>query len=94
MQEILLLIVIALALFYIPRLRTRKTAAPEVVPMPALTGWIRLAILVTFLWITVVAAIIKPWNNNIFPYLSIGVAPPFLFWGLVWVYSGYKKYRR
>ncbi|MHB8829574.1 MAG: hypothetical protein ACYC6Q_08630 [Syntrophales bacterium] len=94
MQEILVLIVIALALFYIPRLRAGKTVARETARMPALAGWMRLAILVTFLWIAGAAAVIKPWNENFLSFLYAGIAPAFIFWGFVWVIAGYKKYRR
>ncbi len=96
MQEIVLLIVIALALFYIPRLRAGKTAARrQIEATPPLTGLMRLAILITVLWVAGTAIVVKPWNNtNVLFYLSLGIAPAFIFWGLIWVYSGYKKYRR
>jgi len=94
MQEILLLIVIALALFYFPRLRAGKTVTREVAKMPALTGWMRLAILVTLLWVAGLAAVIKPWDKNLLLYLYTAIAPAFIFWGGAWVFSGYKKYRR
>ncbi len=94
MQEILVLIVIALALFYIPRLRAGRTVVHETARMPALTGWIRLAMLVTFLWIAGAAAFIKPWDENFLSFLYAGIAPAFFFWGFAWVIAGYKKYRR
>ncbi|MBW6486546.1 MAG: hypothetical protein K0B01_10405 [Syntrophobacterales bacterium] len=94
MQEILLLIVIVLALFYIPRQRAGKTATRAAAQLPVLTGWMRLAILVTILWLAGLAAIIEPWDTNLLLYLYTGIAPAFIFWGGVWVFSGYKKYRR
>ncbi|MCK9364053.1 MAG: hypothetical protein M0P74_10725 [Syntrophales bacterium] len=93
MQEILLLIVIALALFYIPRLRAGKTATREAAKPSVLTGWMRLAILVTILWLAGLAAFIEPWDKNLLLYLYAGIAPAFIFWGGVWVFFGYKKYR-
>jgi hypothetical protein len=96
MQEIILLIVIALALFYIPRLRASKTVARrQIETTPPLTGLMRLAILITVLWVAGAAILVKPWNNNnLLSYLLLGIAPAVIFWGLIWVYSGYKKYRR
>jgi hypothetical protein len=97
MQEILIVIIIGLALFYIPRLRAGhvKIAVRQDTQMPPLTGWMRLAILITFLWISGTAAVFEPWNNNrLLTYLSVGIAPAFIFWGAVWVFFGYKKYRR
>ena len=94
MQEILVLVVIALAIFYLPRLLGRRPAAEPVVRPPALTGWMRLAILVTVFWIAGLAAYLKPWENDILIFLSAGLGPATVFWGAVWVWSGYKKYRR
>ena len=51
MQEILVLIVIALAIFYLPRVIGRKPFPVKAVRRPALTGWMRLAILMTVFWI-------------------------------------------
>lgn len=95
MQEIVVLIAIGLALFYIPRLRAGKTAAhrPPQTP-PPLTGFMRLAIVITVLWVAGMALFLKPWEDDLLLYLSWGIAPPCIFWGLLWVYSGYKKYRR
>ena len=90
----MLLIVIVLALFYIPRLRSGKAAAREIAKAPPLTGWMRLAILLTTLWAAGAAAFIKPWDDNLLTYLYAGIAPAFIFWGAVWVFFGYKKYRR
>jgi hypothetical protein len=98
MQEILGLIAIALALLYIPRLRGGKAAARDVSretsDLPPLTGWMRLAILLTFLWISGFALFMKPWQTDPLPYLMAGLAPPLVFWGALWVFYGYRKYRR
>ena len=59
MQEILVLIVIALAIFYLPRVIGRKRAPVREVRRPALTGWMRLAILMTVFWIAGSAVIQK-----------------------------------
>ena len=94
MQEILVLVVIALAIFYLPRLMGRRPAAEPVVRPPALTGWMRLAILMTVFWITGSAAILKPWQGDVLPFFYTGLAPAAVLWGLTWVWFGYRKYRR
>jgi hypothetical protein len=98
MQEILVLIAIALALFYIPRLRAGRAVLRniprETSCFPPLTGWMRLAILVTFLWISGSALVIKPWQSDVLVYLLTGLAPALIFWGALWVFYGYKKYQR
>lgn len=95
MQEILVLIVIALALFYLPRVFGKKPApVVRVVRRPALTGWMRLAILITIFWIAGSALILKPWQDDPLPFLYTGLAPVIALWGSTWVWSGYRKHRR
>lgn len=98
MQEILVVAAIAAAIFFLPRLMGKK---PEPAYKPyrrslgiALTGWMRLAILVTILWVAGCAAIMKPWANSPFLFFFIGPGPILVFWGVVWVWLGYKKHRR
>ena len=102
MQEILIVAAIAVAIFFLPRLMGKKPA-PESEPnskpcrrnvVTVLTGWMRLAILVTILWIAGCAAFLKPWEGNQFLFFCITLGPALVFWGGVWVWFGYKKYRR
>jgi hypothetical protein len=94
MQEILVLIVIALAIFYLPRVIGRKSAPVREVRRPALTGWMRLAILMTVFWIAGSAAILKPWQDDVLPFFYTGLAPVAALWGSTWVWFGYRKNRR
>jgi hypothetical protein len=96
MQEILVLIVVALVLFALPRVIGRR---PEPVPVravrrPPLTGRMRLAILLTLVWILGSAAVLEPWQGDVFPFLYAGLAPVAALWGAAWVWFGYRKYRR
>lgn len=59
-----------------------------------LTGRIRLAILVTILWIAGCTAFLKPWEGNKFLFFCMTLGPTLVCWGGVWVWFGYKKYRR
>lgn len=108
MQEILVVAAIAAAVIFLPRLMGKKPAPeskarpqsqPQPQPfrrnvMPALTGWMRLAILVTILWIAGCAAFLKPWEGGKFLFFCITLGPTLVCWGGVWVWFGYKKYRR
>jgi hypothetical protein len=98
MQEFLVLVVIALVIFYLPRMLGRGPATgPPVhlhVRMPPLTGRMRLAIVVTVCWIAGSAALLEPWQREALPFLTFGLAPPTILWGCVWVWHGYRKYRR
>lgn len=110
MQEILVVAAIALAIFFLPRLMKRKSsteAEQQPAPQPRfqsqsvnrvskirLTGWVRLSILITFLWVSACAAFLKPWEGNKLIFIIISVGPVIIYWGCVWVWFGYKKYRR
>jgi len=94
MQEVLVLVVVALAIFYLPRLLGKKPAPEPVFRPPALTGWMRLAILVTVFWIAGSAAFLKPWETDPFLFFYFGLGPAAVLWGSAWVWLGYKKYRR
>lgn len=94
MQELLVLIVVGLAIFALPRMMGRRPA-PEPVRRPApLTGRMRLAILLTLFWIAGSAAVLEPWRGDTLPFFSLGLAPAAAAWGALWVWLGYKKYRR
>ena len=96
MQEILVLIVVALAIFALPRMMGKQSEPLPVrtVSRSALTGRIRLAILTTLFWILGSAAVLEPWQGDVQPFLFAGVAPPAVLWGAAWVWLGYRKYRR
>lgn len=98
MQEILVVAAIAMAIFFLPRLTGRKSG-PESRQnssglMTTLTGWMRLAIMVSIFWIAGLAAFLKPWTGNTILFLYIALGPVAAVWGAFWVWSGYKKYRR
>jgi len=98
LQEILVLIVIGLAIFYLPRVMGRRSAATksESTPRPrlsSLTGRMRLAILVTLLWIAAAAALLRPWEGGWLPFAWIGLGPAVVLWGACWVRLGYRKHR-
>ncbi len=98
MQEVLVLVVVALAIFYLPRMMGRRPAPEPArsVRRPApLTGRMRLAILITLFWIAGAAAFLKPWQDeDPLPFFAFGLGPAAAAWGAVWVWYGYKKYRR
>jgi len=80
-----------------PRLQPRPRPQPQPnnrVLTINLTGRIRLAILITILWIAGCAALLKPWEGDKFLFFCITLGPILVFWGGVWVWFGYKKYKR
>ena len=110
MQEILVVAAIALAVIFIPRLMGRKTDAeskPQSRPQPrpyipagnllsriVLPGWMRAAIVLTFLWVAGCAAYFRPWDGNPLWFFCVSLGPAVAFWGGVWAWFGYKKYKQ
>ena len=95
MQEVLVVIVIGLAIFFLPRFLGKRPAAVRVVyRRPALTGWMRLAIVVTIFWLAGAAFVLKPWQDGPLPFLPVGLGPAAAIWGGLWIWQGYKRPRR
>jgi hypothetical protein len=95
-QEILLLIVIALAIFALPRLLPRKandrTGRTDSGGFTArLTAWTRLGILASFGWVLLATGYFKPWAGGWLLFVYIGVFPVLVAWGFRWVIAGFKK---
>lgn len=97
-QEILLIVLLILALLIVPRMLPSKRKPMKPVP-PRLnrqrfTGKLRLALLLSFLWLFVFSAIYVPWRGQWFEFLFGGVGPLILAWGFYWVLSGFRNFRR
>ncbi len=91
--EILIIIAIILGIFLLPRI-LRRPPEPETRPLNGtlkLNGWHRMAILVSVLWLIVFALYLKPWDNEWYIFLYVGLAPVVLSWGIFWIILGFKK---
>lgn len=91
--EILLIILIVLAIFFLPRLLVKKEERVEKGRNNGLliTWKMRIAILVSILWLSAIALLTKPWEEEILRFLYIGIAPVVLLWGVGWIIEGYRK---
>ncbi|MEN6331751.1 MAG: hypothetical protein ABFD57_07180 [Smithella sp.] len=98
MQEFLVVAAIVLVLFFLPRFMGRKAEPAPQQDSPGiittLTGWMRLAILVTIFWIAGLAVYLKPWESCSMLFIYVALSPVAVGWGAFWVWSGYKKYHR
>ena len=92
-QEILVLVIIILGILFLPRILNRgaerRPAAPR--PAVAISGKMRLALSATVLWPAVMAAVLQPWNKDLFLYLYIGLGPVAFIWMIYWVLTGFRK---
>ena len=96
LMEILLVVVIGLGIFLLPRMLAGKPERETRAPLLAhrLSGWMRLALVVSFLWPALLAFYLKPWNSNWPVFLYVAVGPLALAWGAFWVVSGFRKKRK
>ena len=93
MNEILVIIAIALAIFMLPRLMGKRIEKGgwQTGMVSKMSGWIRLAVMASILWPTVMAFFLKPWNGNHPMFFYVGMGPVVLLWGVFWVLSGFRK---
>ena len=93
--EILLIIVIVLAIFFLPRLAAKRNSGDNYRDKQYLkvSGKMRIAILVSVIWPAAFAIIMEPWNDGVIRYICIGLAPVAFLWGVWWVIVGYRKDR-
>jgi hypothetical protein len=93
LTELLLIIAIILGILLLPKTLRRPQEADmrQSDQGLGLTGWHRLAIVASILWPTLLALYLEPWNTDWLIFLSIGVFPIGLAWGIYWVLSGFRK---
>lgn len=92
LQEILIISAIVVGAILIPRMAHQNKPAPRLVrPPKKLSGRKRLAIAASLIFPLVMAAVMKPWQNDPIMFLYIGVGPVILGWLLFWVLQGYHR---
>lgn len=91
--EILLLVAIILGILILPRTlhRPKENDIHQVNQGMSLTGWHRLAIIVSVLWPALFAFYLKPWQSDWLIYFSVAICPVGLAWGVYWVFSGFRR---
>ena len=98
LTEILLILVIVVVLFFLPRMVSRPATQVRKVPsqplLKKISGRWRLAILASVIWLAAMALWLQPWAGNQTLFVGIGAAPVVVGWGVWWVVSGFKQKRR
>lgn len=60
----------------------------------SLSGWYRLLVVASVLWIIFTASEIEPWRggwNNLDDFLLYGILPAVALCGLLWIIQGFKQ---
>lgn len=95
-QEILVIVLIILAIFFIPRLGSPRKQQPRST-VTGLSAWRdipgkhRLAIVASLVWPALAVAYFRPWQGDFLPFLYGGMGPVALGWGIVWIRAGFRK---
>lgn len=94
-QEILLIVLIILGIFLIPRMLKPRPDPPKVFQRPGLRlSWtLRLAIVLSILWPAAWAFYLRPWQQDLAAFVALGVGPVAVGWSLKWVLAGMKNKR-
>ncbi len=92
-SEILIIIAVLLAIIVLPKRMSKnnKSAAVKKKRRIWLSGWNRMAILISLLWLSFFSLYFKPWNHQLLMFIYIGIAPVAVYWGIYWTYLGFKK---
>ena len=92
-SEILILVLLIACILILPRLfkgePVKKTSSAKI--LKRLPAKIRFSIVLSLIYPMVAALYLKPWNENLIPYISYGIIPVFLAWAFVWIIAGQKK---
>ncbi len=93
-SEVLVLILLICGILIVPRMfkpapansGAKKKKTPQLFSMK-----LRAGILVSIVFPILTAFVIRPWQDQLFLYLSIGLLPVAFAWGLFWVLAAKKK---
>jgi hypothetical protein len=91
-NEIVLVAVIALSLFFFARRSHKRPVMQPVFSFKEkIGGWKRLGIAASIFWPIFMGIFLEPWSNNPLHFIYFGILPVAAVWGIAWVIDGYKK---
>jgi uncharacterized membrane protein YciS (DUF1049 family) len=98
-QELLLILIILLAIFFIPRMTARNADQASLSPVVRrppkhLSARLRLAILVSVIWLLGALLYLRPWLGHWATFIAIGALPLVVAWGAYWVFAGSQPHGR
>ena len=92
-QEILIVILIVLGIFFVPRIIGRHATNHQ---MPVarrirVSGPMRLAIVMSIMWLLGAVIHYRPWEETTTPFYAYGLGPILIGWCMYWVMAGFKR---
>jgi preprotein translocase subunit SecG len=95
-KEIVVVVLVLMGLFLLPRILRSSGASASRAAGGASgsggtrSGMLRLAVLLSLLWVALAAVLLNPFSGSPLPFLGAGVVPVALGWGIRWVVLGFK----
>ena len=92
-SEILILILLITCILILPRMfkQVPKQKSSSKKKFSRIPVNLRLYIVLSFIWPSIMALYLKPWNNNITSFVSYGIVPVIMIWAVAWIIAGKKK---
>ncbi len=92
LQEILVIVLLFVLIIFLPRRLGRAGSEKKTGKMlKALSGRVRLGVVVSVIWLVSWTVYFRPWSGEILGFVLIGLCPVILGWGALWVADGFKK---
>jgi hypothetical protein len=94
-KEILIIVIVLLALFFVPRLLRKRTTGPSKMQQAqdikhSNAGLMRLGLFLSVSWIVLAFILLNPFSGSWMPFVAGGVLPVAIGWGIRWVALGFK----
>ena len=92
-SEILFLLLLIVCILILPRMFKGEPVknASVLKKNIRLSAKIRSGIIISIVYPLATALYLQPWKQHLIPYISLGIAPVFLSWAVVWILAGRKK---
>ena len=90
-QEIFVLLILILVLFFMPRVMGRGRVQEEKeISFQSVSGKMRAAMAVSLFYVAIVALVLEPWHHQRLLFVSAGLGPVAFAWTVFWVADGFK----
>ena len=90
-QEMLFVAAVILAVIFIPKMISKRSAPRQVQRDIHLSGVLRFAIAVSVIYPVLAAAYFQPWRKDPVLFCYAGVGPVALGWLIFWVAAGFRR---
>lgn len=91
LQEILVIVILVLLVFFIPRIMPRPRETNPTTPKTGISLKMRAGLAASVIYLTLASGYLRPWQKDLSLFVYAGIAPVAVIWLLVWVGRGKKS---